>query len=172
LPILGRFEDAISEMKRAKDLDPLTPLYTAWLGSLYSYVGRHQEMIEEARKALQLAPNYIWGLLGLGRGYSESGRHEEAIATYEDVVARFPAWKWRLGNAYALAGRRSEALQVAKEIEGKPGSHVEFGLGVIYAVLGDTDQSLRWLEKAYEARDSYMPWIGVEPVLAGLRGDP
>jgi serine/threonine protein kinase len=172
LPILGRFEDAISEMKRAKDLDPLTPLYAAWLGSLYSYVGRHREMIEEARKTLALAPNYVWGLLGLGRGYSESGRHEEAIATYNDVVARYPAWKWRLGNAYALAGRRSEALQIANEIEGKPGSHVDFGLGVIYAVLGDVDQSLRWLEKAYQTRDSYMPWIGVEPVLAGLRADP
>jgi tetratricopeptide (TPR) repeat protein len=129
-------------------------------------------MIEEARKALELAPNFLWGLLGLGRGYSESGRHEEAVATYRDIVGRFPAWKWRLGNAYALAGRRNEALQVAAEIAGKPGSHVDFGLGVIYAVLGDVDQSLLCLEKAYQARDSYMPWIGVEPVLAGLRGEP
>jgi len=172
LPILGRFEDAVSEMKRARDLDPLTPLYTAWLGSLYSYLGHTREMIEEARKALALAPNYVWGLLGLGRGYSEAGRHEEAIATYKDAVARYPAWKWRLGNAYALANRRSDALQIAAEIAGKPGSHVDFGLGVIYAVLRDVDQSLQYLEKAYQARDTYMPWIGIEPVLAGLRGDP
>ena len=172
LPILGRFEDAIAEMKLARDLDPLTPLYTAWLGYLYTYVGRYREMVEEANKALELAPNYLMGLLTLGRGYTKLGRHEDAIATYKRVAERYPGWKWRLGAAYVQAGRRSEALQIVEQVEREPGSHGAFGLGVIHAFLGNADLALQWLEKAYQERDSYMPWIGVEEVFAGLHGDP
>lgn len=172
LPILGRLEDAISEMKRAKDLDPLTPLYTAWLGSLYNYQGRYGEVIEEANKAIGIQPNYTWGLLVLARGYSGLKRHEDAIATYKSVVAKDPAWKWRLGEGYAVAGRRGEALQIAHAVAQEPGNHAAYGLGAIHAILGNTDQALRWLEKAYQERDSYMPWLMVAPMFAGVRDDP
>ena len=172
LVVLGRFDDAIAEMKRAKELDPLTPLYTAWLGSVYHYPGRYREMLEEARKALQLSPNYVWGMLVLGRAYQGLGMHDDAIATYEKAVELYPGWKWRLGEGYALAGHRSKAIEIAAEVENKPGNKIARGLAAIYAVLGDADRTIQWLETAYRERDSSMPWIGVNPAYFKLHSNP
>jgi serine/threonine-protein kinase len=172
LVVLGRFDDAIAEMKRAKELDPLTPLYTAWLGSVYQYPGRYREMLEEARKALHLSPNYVWGLLVLGRAHQGLGLHDDAIAAYEKAVQLYPGWEWRLGEGYALAGRRSEAIEIAAEVEKKPGNKIARGLAAIYAALGDADRTIQWLETAYRERDSSMPWIGVNPAYFKLHFDP
>lgn len=140
---LGRFDEALEEMKRAKDLDPLTPPYTAWLASLYHCQGRYREMLEEARKAIQLSPDHVWSLLVLGRAYQGVGMHDDSIETYKKAVALYPAWEWRLGEAYAVAGRRSEAILIAAKVEENPGNKRARGLAAIYAALGDADQTMQ-----------------------------
>jgi len=56
LALFGRMDEAMVEHKRAKELDPLNPLHTAWLGELYRWEGRYEEALEEVRKSLELNP--------------------------------------------------------------------------------------------------------------------
>ena len=128
-------------------------------------------MLEEARKTLQLSPNYVWGLLVLGRAQQGLGRHDEGIATYRKAADLYRGWGWRLGEAYALAGRPGEALRIAAEVEKNLGNHGARGLAEIYAGLGDGDRTIHWLEIAYQQRDSFMPWIGVNPAFTKMHSD-
>ena len=68
-------------------------------------------------------------------------------------------WKWGLGQTYALAGRRDEALAVAAELENQPSVWDTWGLAEIYTALGDKDKAFHYLEEAYEQRHAYIQWL-------------
>ena len=172
LTIWGHLDDALVEMERAKELDPLTPLYTAYLGYVYGYAGRHHDEVDEARKSLQLSSNFVWGLLVLGQGYAALRRYDEAIAAHKTLADVDSHQKVVLGRTYAVAGQRNEALTIAREVEKNPTTREVYRLGELYAALGERDQAMHWLQRAYSQRESLMPWIGRERVLAPLHSDP
>jgi adenylate cyclase len=174
LALFGRWEEAIAEHQRARQLDPLTPALSAWLGGLYLYqdFGRYEEAIREAEHALTVQPDSPVGLEVLGRAYSVAGRHELAIETGRRMAAATPALEWELGLSYARAGRLAEARAVLASIESKPpDSWTAFGRAVLYAQLGDLDATFEWL--AYEPPHAVVPWIRVDPWVRPLiENDP
>ncbi len=103
-------DKALVEHKLAQELDPLTPLHTAWLGGLYWIWGRYDEAIEETQKALELSSNSWHGLYVLGHIYAGMGRYEEAIAVFQKAAARYPNMRCLLGFAYAMAELRASPL--------------------------------------------------------------
>jgi serine/threonine-protein kinase len=157
LALFDRLEEAIEEHKRARDLDPLRPLHTAWLGALYSYAGRYDEAIVEARKALELNPDNFASYRVLSRAYSRKDLHDEAVAAAERMAELFPPLgNEYLGAVYAWAGRREDALRMAALPEVGPIGL--FGRAGLYAALGDEDEAMRVLEQAHEARVPFVPW--------------
>jgi len=168
LKLVGQNEKAWTEMKRAVEVDPLTPLWSAWLGWLH-LGGRDDEAILWAKKSLELNPDFPWGLRVLGEALANQGKFEEAIAVHRKAAAASSAVKWSLGVTYARAGRKEEALKIVAELEANPTPMNAWGLAWIYDRLGNGDAALRWLEKAYELRFSWMPWIRD---LASLPSDP
>jgi tetratricopeptide (TPR) repeat protein len=79
-----------------------------------------------------------------------------------------------LGHAYAVAGKRDEALKILDELQ-RPAAQKyvsPFFVALIYAGLGEKDQAFAWLEKAYQERHPYMILIKVEPVFQSLHSDP
>jgi len=108
--------EAIVEMKRGVALDPLSPLYTAWLGGQYWMVGQNEEAIAQARKSLELEPDFPVGLYVLGGAHADMGRYAEAIATHEKTAAKYPTYRWTLARTYALAGWTDEARKILARI--------------------------------------------------------
>ncbi len=159
-------------MKRAKEVDPLHPLFPAYLGWVYWSLGRYEEAMDEVRESLELNPDYVVAFYVQGVIYSSKGMYEEAIEAHRKAAEINPDWKWGLGHTYALAGRRDEALEVAAELESQPQAWYTWGLAEIYAALGEKDKAFRWLEEAYTQRHSYLPWLNWNPNYAPLFDDP
>jgi len=164
-------DEALAEHKRAQELDPLTPLHTAWLGGLYWIWGRYNEALEEVQKALELSPDSWNGLLVLGYLYADMGMYEEAIEVSQKAAALYPELRHLLGQAYARAGRRDEALKILAELEKEEvDPYGALGLAELYTALGNKDEAFRWLN--YEHPHAWVPWIRTNPPFKPLRDDP
>jgi len=171
LLLVGRWDEALEIHELGQDLDPLTSEMSSLLGWAYLYMGRTDKAIEEARKGLVLKPDGMFGLATLGAAFSAEGRYDEAIATHERMAELYPVWRWLLGRTYAQAGRMEDARQLAAQLESEEQSSMgAFGLAVLYASLGENDDSFRWLE--YEPPHAWVPWGAIDPVLELPRDDP
>jgi serine/threonine-protein kinase len=109
--------------------------------------------------------------------YEQAGRYEDAIAEGRKafgVSGGAPRALGVLGHAYALAGKRSEALKVLAELKrlSKQRYVAPLHIAVVYAGLGDKAQALEWLERAYQDPYDRLAWIKVEPQFDSLRGEP
>ena len=142
----------------------------------YLYARRYDQAIEQCQKALELDPNSAsaWGFLGWAQ--SCKLRHEEAIVSLKKTCDMWPgaspiAW---LGEAYAAAGYRDEAHKVLRQLEelSKQRYVTPYGRARIYAALGETDQTFKWLETAYGQRANWMVLLKVDPCFDNLRSDP
>jgi tetratricopeptide (TPR) repeat protein len=170
--LFERWTDAITEHKRAQELDPLTPQHTALLGALYLYVGQHEAAIAEARKAIEFAPNApaAWGVLATG--LSAQGRHPEAEEALRKGVAINPAMlEYELGMLYAAHGKREEARAILAKLEAQPVTPFSgWSLSQLHIALGDFDSAFKWLN--HRPAHAFLPWARVHPPYAPIRMDP
>jgi serine/threonine protein kinase/Flp pilus assembly protein TadD len=172
LNVIGSRDQAFAEMKRAEEVDPLTPLYPADLGWQYWLAGQYDDALAEARKSLDLNPNFAEGLIVEGYVYADKGMFDQAIAAHQKAAAADKAMRWPLAVTYVRAGRQDDARKLAAELEKQPTPVNAWGLTQIYAALGEKDEAFRWLNVAYTSRFSFMPWIQEDPFFASLRSDP
>ena len=173
LQLFGRTDEALAQMRRAQEVDPLSPLWPAWLGVQYSWVGQYDKAIEEAQKSLDLAPDFPVALDLLGNVYAEKGMYEEAIKAHKKAGELSPTWKSGLGLTYAMAGRQDDARTILAELEADHTHWDIFFIAEIYAILGEKDEAFRWLEASFEPpHHSYVPWIKHFPGFKPLRNDP
>jgi TolB-like protein/predicted Ser/Thr protein kinase/Flp pilus assembly protein TadD len=171
LILFDRMEEALVEHELAKELDPLTPLNTAWTGGLYWYWGRLDEALDEIAKARLLAPNGWHVMFVEGHVYADMGRDEEAIEVFERAAARFPNLKYLLGWAHFIAGRNDEALKVLDEIKAnKIRPFDAYGLAELCAIMGLKDEAFYWLN--YEPQHAWIPWVRRTPTFKPLWDDP
>ena len=159
LILFDRDDEAIAHLKRAKELDPLTPIYTAELGWINWGLGRYEEAKEEAQKSLELHPDFPIGWYVLGGVNAEQGMYDEAIAAHEKAGAASPEFGIALRVTYAMAGRRDDALKKLAELEQASAPGDPFFLAIFHTALGEKDEAFRWLEAGYECRHRFMPWL-------------
>jgi tetratricopeptide (TPR) repeat protein len=172
LLLLGRTDEALAEMRRVQELDPLTPLWTAWQGTQYWWTGQYDEAIDKARKSLELNPDFVVGLYVLGSAYAEKGMYEDAIKAHQRAGVLSRDRKSALGLTYALAGRQDEALNVLAELGEEYQQKNAWGVAEIYAALGEKDEAFRCLELGYENRHNWIPWMRWNPNYEPLHDDP
>ncbi|HAF22559.1 MAG TPA: hypothetical protein DCK93_06535 [Blastocatellia bacterium] len=177
LEALGRFDEAVAERERCRQLEPILPISIADVGYPLYYAGRYDEALLHYQKALEIDPNFSWGHLWIGQVYVQQGLYDKAFIEIRKAVelsggnVRHIA---TLGHAYAVAGKRDEALKILDELQ-RPAAQKyvsPFFVALIYAGLGEKDQAFAWLEKAYQERHPYMILIKVEPVFQSLHSDP
>ena len=169
--LAGRLDDAIREHERARDLDPMTPLHTAWLGDLYRAGRRFEEAIATAKKCLELNPSAAVAWSVLSHTYADMGRHEEAIAAAQRAVELGPPQTFVLGIAYQRAGRHAAARGIREAMESRPKtSYGMFARSVLYLHLGDADAFFDAI--AHKPHHAFVPWVYTMPELQRFKHDP
>jgi TolB-like protein/DNA-binding winged helix-turn-helix (wHTH) protein/Tfp pilus assembly protein PilF len=173
---LGRTEESLAESKRALELEPLQLNVGTHLGWHYLYARQYDQAIDQFRKTLELEPAFPQGQRYSAWGYLQKGMHPEAIAALRaalNSVGRNPEIEGELGHVLAAAGRRTEALAILKGLGDLSATRYvsPYSVALVHAGLGDRDQALAWLDKAYAERSDYMPYLKLEPMLDGLRSD-
>jgi Flp pilus assembly protein TadD len=118
-------------------------------------------------------PNFDLARSLLGFAYGQMGMHEQAIAEFQKRAAPGSGGSGDLGVAYALSGRRSEALEEIDKLRelSKQRYVAPYNLALIYAALGDKENALEWLDRAYEDRSTRLVWVKVDPQLDRLRSE-
>jgi tetratricopeptide (TPR) repeat protein len=167
LVLMDRLDEAIVEHERARDLDPLTPLHTAWLADLYRSANRYEDAIATAAKSVETNPDSAVGWQALGHVYSDLGRHDEAIAALERAVKIAPPWNFALGIAYARAGRTTEARQIIAKIQSRPATpYNTWARANLHGALGDSNEFFEWI--AREPHHAWVPWVRTAKFLKSM----
>ncbi|MFY9619715.1 MAG: hypothetical protein WAQ99_07865 [Pyrinomonadaceae bacterium] len=113
---------------------------------------------------------------GLGWVARATGRHDEALgaAKRAEELSNGSLMMTGRGQAYAAAGMRREAEEVLTKLEALPPERyvIPYHVALIHHFLGDKEKTLIALEDAFEQRDLWLVWMGVEPVFDSLRSDP
>ena len=176
LTAMGRFEESIAAGKQTLEIDPLSPAVYNELGWALKHAGRYQAALEQYRKGLELDPDFEQSRWVLGELYLETGRYQEALSETDKLVGLAPgkdSMSWA-ANVYARVGRRAEARRILNELKERAKqeyvSPVAFAR--IFAGLGETEQALNLLEKAFADRDVRLVMLKVESAWAPLRSNP
>jgi TolB-like protein/Flp pilus assembly protein TadD len=177
LEVKGRFDDALREISRARDLDPLSPIIGANFALIFLAKNDTKAAIEQCQKIIELEPNHISGHDWLGWAYLKEGRLAEATREREKVAElsqRSGPQLSGVGYLYAITGRRAEALEILKEIEKRydRGEAVGQHLAAIWEGLGDRDQAFVWLEKDFQQHSAELQFITWRLQFEHLRSDP
>jgi tetratricopeptide (TPR) repeat protein len=175
----GRAEEAVAEMRRAQELEPLSLIINTNLGVAYIYARRYPEAIKQLRQTLEIDPNFVPAHARLADAYAESGKLEEAIAAGSKArllreTSLTGSILSSLGYAYASSGKKREARKVIDELnEMSKRLYVSpFFIAKVHAALGERDQAFTLLNKARDERDYLLPRLRVEKAFETLRPDP
>ena len=175
LALLGRNSEAIAEMTKAENLDPLSLIINADLAELFLIAHFPDESAEQSRKTIEMDPNFAFGHNQLAQAYLQKHMFAEAIAELEKAIqisGGSPTFTANLARAYAATNRKVEAVGLLNDLKKRsaPGNAYVAEIAMIYAALGDKDQAMVWLEKGYEER--FNPGVLLRPGFDPLRSDP
>jgi TolB-like protein/DNA-binding winged helix-turn-helix (wHTH) protein/Tfp pilus assembly protein PilF len=174
LSLLGRYDEAISEMNKAEDLDPLSLIINADLAELLVLAHSYDESIRQSRKTIEMDANFALAHNQLAQAYLGKHMYDEAVAELRKAVqlsGGSPTCVANLARAFAASGKRSEAVKLLSELKKRsaPGHSNTLEIAMIYASLGDLDQAMNWLEKGFEER--FNPGVLLRPGFDPLRSD-
>lgn len=175
MSLLGRNDVAVTEMRKAENLDPLSLIINADLAELLVLAHSYEESIRQSRKTIEMDPNFALAHNQLAQAYLQTHMLAEAVAELQKAVqlsGGSPTAVANLARAYVASGKRSEAVKLLNDLKNRstPVSSHASEIAVIYAALGDTDQAMNWLEKGYAER--FNPGVLLRPGFDPLRSDP
>jgi serine/threonine protein kinase/TolB-like protein/Tfp pilus assembly protein PilF/alpha-beta hydrolase superfamily lysophospholipase len=173
---MGRMDEAMREIKRTQELDPLSLIANVNAGWIFYHSRQYDRAIEQDRKSLDMDPNFARGHWAISEPLEQAQRYDEAIAELQRArqLDETPIMLALLGHVYAVTGKENDARKIIEELNGlSKRMYVDpYFLAEIYAALGERDQAFQELERAYDQRSSWLVWLKVEPKLDSLRSDP
>ncbi|MDT8066644.1 MAG: tetratricopeptide repeat protein [Terriglobia bacterium] len=175
LAILGRYTEAIAEMRKAQSLDPLSLVINADLAELLEIAHSYDESIAQSKKTIELDPNFGLAHNHLGQAYFDKHMYNEAIAELKTAVrlsGGSPTCVANLARSYAAAGDKKDAFRLLEDLKTRSSEMHSYGseIAIVYASLGDNDQAMAWLEKSYS--EKFNPGVLMRPGFDPLRSDP
>ncbi|MFI5180715.1 MAG: protein kinase [Thermoanaerobaculia bacterium] len=177
LTALGRREESLAESRRALALGPLDVI-------LYGHVAWHHQMFREfdlalewAQKSEDLDPNSHWCAYFFGLAYEQTALVDKAIEAFKKAVllsSGSTVMKSALGHALAKAARRADAEAILRELKDLSSTRYvsAYEIGLIHLALEQKVEGFRWLEKSYDERSAWLPYLNAEPRLDPYRSDP
>jgi TolB-like protein/DNA-binding winged helix-turn-helix (wHTH) protein/predicted Zn-dependent protease len=172
---LGRFDEALRASEHARELDPLSLIIAADNGMIFYYSRQYDRAETKLNAVLEMDPTFSRAH-GVREVYVEKGQYPQALADIEKCKSLYGlTWYWST-MAYTLgrAGRTAEASHAREEYErSNRGRPIDpSAMAWAYAGVRDKENTLLWLNKAYDERSNAMTAIKVEPGYDFLRGDP
>jgi TolB-like protein/Flp pilus assembly protein TadD len=173
LIVMGRTDDGIFESRMAESLDPLSLIISADTADALCIAHLFDESIQQSKKTLEMDPNFAVAHYELGQALVQKHMYDEAIAEFKRAIelsGHSGAFDSNLAYAYAVSGRKEEAMKIIEDLEARDQNHsADANIALSYVGLGDQDQAMNWLNKAYEAR--FNPSILMRPAFDPLRSD-
>jgi len=176
LGAMGRLTESRAQFEKACELDPLSLISNTGIGWTLYFSRSYEAAVEALRKTLEIDAHFVYAHVMLGQSYLQLNRFPDAIAEFQTASelsgASVPDLAM-LGHALGLAGDSSQAHHVLNQLKERSArSYVSpYCMAEIYLGLGDHDQALAWLEKAYEERARQLVMLKVEPEVDPLRSD-
>jgi len=175
---LGRVEQAVTEMRRALELDPLDPFYNSLLGYLFFATRQFEPALAQLRHAVELEPTSFFSHWFLSILYAREGWLDEAIATAEranELSGGNAITVGNLGKVYGLANRTAEARQLLEELTTRRRSTYVPACAFLFVHngLGERDKALEWMARGVEEHDPVlMTSLKMSPSYDSLRSHP
>lgn len=176
LTAMGRFDEALAEIRRAQEIDPLSAVINAGeVWTLY-FARRYDDAIAKGRELAQRRPDFAEVHEYLKRCYDQKGMFAEAIAARQmrrKLVGLDPAETEAAKRAISASDARTywQSRLELETTEARSEGPSAFDFAEIYAKLGDFDRSFEWLEKALEERTYTMMYLRVAPNLDPIKDD-
>jgi DNA-binding winged helix-turn-helix (wHTH) protein len=177
LAATGRADDALRELRRSEEIDPLSPI--CHVGVAWGlYVARDfQGASEQSWKVLAMEPKFGAAQYTLGLAYAQMGLTEDAIVELGNArtcSGDRPAVLAALAQVHAVAGESAAASRLIRELEDLARRRYvsSYWLAMVHAGLGDPQRALELLDRAYRERDVWLTWLKVEPRFDSLRQEP
>lgn len=174
---LGQIADALVEIQRARDLDPLSARAEAAVAMSLYFARQHGRALEHLTAALELDPRFADAHCGLGLNYQQLAMWEKSFAAFHEALAlsaRSAEDIASLGFAYGAAGRPADARAMLSELGAMGAQRYVPPVyhAAIHAGLGEADDACGWLERGFEERSSWCVFLRVDPWWDSLRTNP
>ena len=172
----ARPADALAEMQRARQRDPLSLSINTDIGFCHYYAGQYQEAAKQLQFVLDLNRDFSPAHLWLGRTFQELGRYDDAIAAFRRVEDKLPEWAVPLaarGFVEGMAGRTQEARSTLAKLQSLATRKfvTSYGVALVHAGLGERDAAFAWLERSFTERSHWLIWLRLDPRWSKLKHD-
>jgi adenylate cyclase len=176
LSFQGRLDESVAEIKRAAELDPLSPQIPIDAVFALAWKGDYPAAIEQARRAADLDSTFFFPQLMLGWIDLEQGKAKDAVPSLRTAAAMqappfAAAW---LGYAYGASGDRAHATaQIEALNKMSVGGYVPpFNLALVYLGMADNSRAMDYLEQAHSAHSEWLCWLKMDRIFDPLRKEP
>lgn len=175
LRAMGRFDEALEEIKVAQAQDQRSLIIATSMGGTYYFARQYDEAIGQLQQIIEKDPNFTTAHLYLGRAFEQKKMYDLAIAEFQkayispDDLEALAA----LGHAYAVSGKKREANKILDQLLNLSRERYvsPYFIATVYTGLGDKNRAFEWLDKTFEDRNEGMIWLQTEPMLDPLRSD-
>jgi serine/threonine-protein kinase len=172
----GRFDQGLQELRTAQLLDPLSLGINKDLAVALLYAREYGSALQQSRRTLEIDPTFRVMSTYIAQIYELQQKYPEAVAELEKAhreASDDGEITYGLGQAYALAGRKDEALKISNELNqpGKQSFYLPKEAAYLYLLLGDKEQAVRILQKAAENHNMAVAELKMDPRLTELRKD-
>ncbi|MCH9652105.1 MAG: protein kinase [Deltaproteobacteria bacterium] len=173
----GRFDEALTQLRRALRLDPLSLAINVSVGLCFFYSRAYQRAVKEFEQALEMEGGFAIAHLFLGQALGELGQHEDALREVELAIqlsGGSPEMTAVLGYLSAKAGRGDKAEGALAEL--RELAQFRYVSPVLMALvqvgMGRTRQALEALDEGLAGRSTDLIWLAVKPAFDPLRSNP
>ncbi len=177
LSAMGRHDEAFAEIERARQISPQSPVLATAVANVLFLAGRFDDAIEQCHKALELDSGAVSAHTVLRWAYEKKGMHNEALSAFEQervFAGDTPTTNAKRAHVLASVGRRDEARAILEEILAKRSEQwvSAYEIAIIFCLIGDFDNSFKWLAQAEREHAVGFTFVRVDPRLDALHSDP
>jgi serine/threonine-protein kinase len=174
--LAGRGQDAAAQSRKALQSDPLSLIINTLLGWVPYYERRYDEAIEQHHRTLEMDSGFVPAHFFLGLCFVQKSMFEDAVAEFQRAASLFgesTLFTVVQGYARAMADDREGAARILSELSRSAnGRYIQpYYTAAVHAALGDENHTFEWLNKACDERDTWMAFLGVDPIWDGIRSD-